>query len=166
MNEHPDEEVNQRIKKYWEERLDDISKESEKHIEEAIGLTDWIIDSPFSNVDTLKLIHKTLQITKGQIDRYSNIDDSINILCEYGREFCLIVLECIQMILTNEHNKYLDVYSKNFESSLNKFLDEIVKNESDKTVLQKAIDLVDDLGRLHVYNYAKFYDPLNEKLKS
>ena len=104
------------------ERLDDISKESEKHIEEAIGLTDWIIDSPFSNVDTLKLIHKTLQITKGQIDRYSNIDDSINILCEYGREFCLIVLECIQMILTNEHNKYLDVYSKNFESSLNKFL--------------------------------------------
>ena len=163
-DEENNEETIARLKEYWQKRLEAISIEPEKHLEEAKGLTSWIIDSPFETRDNLQLISRTLKITNGQLDRRSDIDDSINALCKFAVEDKLTTLKCIRMILINEDVR---IYEKSFKNELKKLLNGILEQEQiDINVLQEAIDLVDDLGRLHIYEYATFYDPLNEKLKS
>lgn len=153
-----------RLKEYWKKRLEAISSNPKKHLKEAKGLTSWIIDSPFETRDNLQLISRTLKITNGQLDRRGDIDHSIIALCKFAVEDKLMALKCIRMILINED---LKTYVKRFRNELKELLSGILKEEQiDINVLQEAIDLVDDLGRLQIYDYATFYDPLNEKLKS
>ncbi|MFX0200420.1 MAG: hypothetical protein ACFFCW_30240 [Candidatus Hodarchaeota archaeon] len=167
LNEQPDEEnkkeVIVRLKEYWEQRLNNISSEPEKHIEEAKGLTSWIIDSPFETKDVLQLFSRTLTITKGKIERKDDIGHSINNLCKFAVEDSLTALKCIRKLLINE---YLEVYDKYYKDGLERLLNGIIREEKPNiNVLQEAINLVDDFGRLHIYDYANFYDLLNEKLQ-
>lgn len=159
-----DEQTVCRLRTYWLSRLEVFSQQPENHLEEAKGLTSWIIDSPLETRDNLQLISRTLEITNGQLDRRSDIYHSINTLCKFAVEDKLTTLKCIRMILINEDVR---IYEKSFKNELKNLLNGILEEEqSDINVLQEAIDLVDDLGRLHIYDYATFYDPLNKKLKS
>ena len=158
-----EEETVARLKKYWEIRLEAISNEPEKHVEEAKGLTSWIIDSPFETKDVLQLFSRTLTITKGKLGRKGDIGHSIDILCKFADEDRLTALECIHKLLNNE---YLEVYDKYYKDELEKLLNGIIREEKPNiNVLQEAINLIDDFGRLHIYDYANFYDLLNEKLQ-
>jgi len=168
LNEQPDErnkkEIVFRLREYWKQRLNSISSEPERHTEEAKGLTSWIIDSPFETRDVLQLFSRTIAITKGKLGRKGDIGHSINNLCKFAVEDSLTALKCIRKLLVNE---YLEVYAKYYKDGLEKLLNAIIREKTRNiSVFQEAISLIDDFGRLHIYDYANFYDPLNERLQN
>lgn len=153
-----------RLKGYWETRLDSISSQPQEHKAEAQGLASWIKHSPFENRDSLLLLKRTLTLTSGQLGKRGDVGSSISALCKLAGADRLTALQCIRMIVTNQD---VEIYDSLFSDMLNQLLEEIESDEvTSIDIVREAIDLVDCLGRLHIYKYAAHYDQLDRKLQA
>jgi len=161
--ERRDEQAVCRLRTYWKSRLDTISQQPEEHLEEAMALACWIIDAPLTSKETLKLVSKTLKITKGKLDRNRDIYNFINSVCDFAKGNELQAVRCIRKAINNENAA---MHFSFYEEKLTELLNAIRKSrKASRKLLQETAKLVDELGRLHIYKYRDIYGKLVEKSK-
>jgi len=161
--ERRDEQTVCRLRTYWESRLENISRKPKEHLEEAMALACWVIDAPFPSKETLKLVSKTLKITKGKLDRNRDVYNFINSVCDMAKGNELQAVRCIRKVINKESAA---MHFSFYEKKLTELLNAIQKSKkASRTLLQESATLVDELGRLHIYKYRNIYGKLVEKSK-
>jgi len=162
--ENPDEETIQRLRSFWESRLEVILQKPEEHLEEAMALACWVVDSPFPAKETLRLVGRTLKITGGKLDRTRDIYNFINSVCDFAKGDELQAVRCIRKVINNEN---VAIHFTFYEEKLTELINSIQKSsETSKELLKETAKLVDELGRLHIYKYRDIYGKLVEKSKT
>jgi hypothetical protein len=158
-----DEQAVCRLRTYWQSRLENISRHPKEHLEEAMALACWVIDAPFPSKETLKLASKTLEITKGKLDRDRDVYNFVNSLCDLAEGNELQAVRCIRKVINNESAA---MHFSFYEEKLTGLLSAILKTgKTTKKLLQESAELTDELGRLHIYKYRDVHAKLVEKRK-
>jgi len=162
--ERHDEHTVCRLKTYWESRLKVISKKADEHLEEAMALSYWVVDSPFPAKETLRLVGRTLKITGGKFDRNRDVYNFINSICDFAKGNELQAVRYIRKVINNEN---VAIHFTFYEEKLTELINSIRKSsETSKELLKETAKLVDELGRLHIYKYRGIYGKLVEKTKT
>jgi hypothetical protein len=162
--EERDERTVCRLRTYWESRLEVISQKPKEHLEEAMELAEWIVDSPFSAKETLKLVGRTLKITGGKFDRNRDVYRFINSVCYFAKGNELQAVRYIRKVINNESTAMHFTF---YKEKLTELINAIQKSRTaSKTLLRETAKLVDELGRLHIYEYRDTYGKLVEKTKT
>ena len=163
QKKEPKEGVNDRLKTYWEKRLEIIAAEPDKHFQEASALASWIKDCPLEDVDVFNLEEQTLSLCNGKLEDDYKAGDCIKALCSYvNDDNRLRVIRTIRRIV-KEPPEYMDW--ENFQKELGGLLDAVVKDEhASQELMQEAMGLANDLGRLRVYDYKEVFEKLSKRL--
>jgi hypothetical protein len=163
LQKEQDSKTNERIKIYWEKRIGEISKDKEGHQKEISSLANWIDKCPLDKKTALDLEEKTLRLCHTKFGKNRDYYETINALCSYEDVDVLRVVKCIRMVIkVNETSQYFSF----FEEKLTRLLENIQKDKKEKKeLLEETIQLVDELGRLHIYNYRPIYEKLSVMLK-
>lgn len=161
--EERDEQAICRLRTYWESRLEVLLQEPDEHLEEAMALACWVVDSPFPAKETLRLVSKSLKISGGKLDRNRDIYNFINSICDFAKGNELQAVRCIRKVIKNENAA---MHFNFYKEKLTDLISSIQKRrEVSRTLLKETAKLVDELGRLHIYKYRDVYDKLVEKSK-
>jgi hypothetical protein len=162
-------EYGERLKLYWESRLNEISKAPKENIGETQEFALWVKDSLFSNKESLNLLYKTLVLSNGKLGERVRSIDFIEGVCDATKGNEIKAIQCLKLAFNDpEMREYFQVYKEN----LDRFFDLIINLPDDYpdivNIRKEAIDLVDNIGRLCADlrdDYSKLYISLNEKLK-
>jgi hypothetical protein len=75
----------------------------------------------------------------------------------------LTVIKCIKIVIGfYEMNLHFDFYKK----ELNKLLDKINNdNNASQELIKATMELVDCLGRIHIYEYRNMFENLSKRIK-
>ena len=163
QKEDPKDGVNDRLKTYWEKRLEVITERPDDHCSEASALAYWIKDCPLDGNGALDLEERTLNLCNGKLSNDYNAGKSIKVLCSLIDDKNLVqVIRCIRKIVNNPP-EYM--YWKDSHDSFNNIFDSVIKNEAAPVdLIQEAMGLADDLGRQRDYQYKGVFEQLFERL--
>ncbi len=154
----------EKLKKYWEGRIEEISQNPELNVEEAIGFFDWIENTLIEPKRTLELILRTLELTEGKLGRNRDEVTIVQGACKIGVGNELLALKCMNKMMEGKPEWLsFSVYQKNLED----FLDHTVGLSNDtKDIIEirkEAIELVNAYGRRQIDDLRPYYDKLSNK---
>lgn len=140
--------VAQRMRKYWNSRIDAIQNEPKKGLDEAIELTGWVCDSLLPAKETLELLEKTLDLSGGKVGKMRGAKDFVEGVTTLGRGNELLALQCLKKA-SNEEEMHTPWES--IQGPLKEFLERIVDVQPE--IRSAAIEVADAYGR---YNPDEF----------
>jgi hypothetical protein len=159
-------EVSERLRKHWKKRLNEIKKEPNANIEEAIGFTGWIKDSLLEPKETLELLEETLQVSGGRLGKLQDTRDFVEGVCELGKGKELSALRCLKKA-TAEGEMRMPWAA--FQDPLKEFLQSIADladaYENIEEIRTEAIAVADAYGRLHPEKFREVWVKLTQKGK-
>jgi hypothetical protein len=163
----------QRIESHWRYRLDyfKTSPESNDVVEEATEFLEWIRYCPLAPEIALDLMSKTLDFTKGRASREGShdiVEFIIEGICNKAEGNELLALECL---LKFSLDPRLGAYSTTYQEG--KIFSLFIKKIKDlddayidiEEIRKKACDLLDNYGRMGIYNTKQDYFELSSKVK-
>jgi len=156
-------ETVERLRAYWESRLEAMSERPKEHLQEGMAFACWAVDTPFEAKETLELASRTLEITGGKFDRNRDIYSLINSVCDLAEGYEVQAIECIREVIRNES---VAIHFTFYEKKLTALLTRIVAEEVRKEAVHASISLINDLGRVHVYKYRDMLGGLAGKLRN
>jgi len=158
--------VIERVKKYWEKRLEVIESNPEMNTEEAVEFIDWVKNTLLEPKETLQLLSKTLDLTKGKLSKNSDESILVKSVCKIGEGNELLALKCINKMMQGKPEW---ISFSDYEGYLKKFLDHILSLSSDATdiieIRKEAKELVNAYGRRQIDELRSYYDELSKRLE-
>ena len=161
-------EIANRLKLYWESRLDEISKEPEDNIEETQGFAKWVKDSLLSHEDTLNLLYKTLELSEGKIGERIDSVKFVEGISNAAKGNEIKALQCLKLAFNDDEMR---MYSTIYKENLNPFIDSIINLPDSypdiENIRKEAIALINTIGRMCPdlrEVYGEFYNRLNKKI--
>jgi|GEM_PF-6475583 len=149
-----------RIRSHWKKRLQVISADAGLYQQEARSLVAWVEHSPLPPRETLELTAATLERTQGKPPQRGGINELVKRICHLAEGNELMALRCIRMLVGNEQGA-----GSLYEDHLQKLLERIVSlKDPQEGVVKEGIELVDELGRHHQYQYRPYYEALAARL--
>lgn len=165
LKNEPDKQVSERLKHYWEMRLEAVAKEPEENIEEAVEFLGWVKNSPLEEKETFELLYKTLELTNGKIGE-RNVDDFIEGVCDIAKQNELMALRCLNKAMSDEQ---MAMYFSLYEKELTEFMESVVQLPDEREdvgqIWTEAIKLADAYGRKHIYEFRPIYEKLRYKVE-
>jgi len=158
--EQADEKTVERLKGYWESRLQVIEKAPKDHLQEAMAFAYWTVNSAFGADETFALVGRTLEITGGKLDRNRDVYNFIDSVCDIAEGYEVQAIECMRKVLGNED---VGLHFGLYEEKLTALLTRIVSEDVGSDAVKASIGLIHDLGRLHVYKFRDMLGALQEK---
>lgn len=154
-------EKGERLKKYWEKRIEEISLNPEPNFEEAIEFVDWVEDTLIEPNETLGLVLKTLELTKGKLGANRDEVSIVQGACKIGKGNELLALKCINKMMQGKPEwMSFSLYEEDLKTFLGHIVD-LNKDTKDITEIRKeAIELVDAYGRRQIDGLRPYYDKL------
>lgn len=155
--------VKERVRIYWEKRLEVIEKEPAENFNEAVGFLGWVKDTLLEPKETLELTLKTLELTNGKLGENRNENTLVKGVCQIGEGNELLALKCINKIMQGKP-EWL-VFSL-YKGDLEKFLEHIIGLSNDTTnimeIREEAIRLINAYGRRQIDELRPYYDKLSK----
>jgi len=170
IKEEQKREYGERLRLYWQSRLDEISKaQKENNIDETQEFAGWVKDSLISDKETLDFLYKTLDLSNGKIGERVESVEFVEGIYEAAKGNEIKAIQCLQMAFNDPEMRG---YSSLYKESLDAFFELIISLPDDYSdvvsIREEAIVLVDNIGRLCPDlrdDYSKLYTALNEKIK-
>lgn len=157
--EDPKPDYLNRIRSHWHNRLGVFLSDKDAFQKESQELATWVVDCPLPPNEALDLISRTLAYTQGVLGSNKDVYQFVNSIADMAKGNELTVVSCIRMIIVNEFAEQGHSLYKDKLTSLLEYITTI-QNPSAK-LTRETLGLIDDLGRLHIYIYRKFYEQLN-----
>ncbi|MHB9068896.1 MAG: hypothetical protein ACYC54_00870 [Sedimentisphaerales bacterium] len=160
-----------KIESHWKYRLEYLKNtpKSNETISEAVKLAGWIKKCPLDNKKSLSLLSRTLDLTGGKIseDNYEPPEYIVEAICKNAKGCELLALECL---LKFSSDPQLGIYSTTWKSEFIKFINDIISlpdNYSErKQIWEKTLQLLDNYGKMGIYQTKQMYFDLLDKHKS
>lgn len=161
-------ECGERLRSYWENRLEEISKSPGENIEETQKLAIWVKDSLLGNKETLDLLHRTLELSGGRLGGRVNSVGFVEGICKASEGNEIKAIRCLKLAFNEPE---MSIYSSIYHKHLDEFFARIIGLGDEYTdvvnIRKEAIGLVDRIGRLCMNMreaYAGLYRDLNAKI--
>ncbi len=162
------EAIGKRLQLYWQSRLDEISKKSDENIEETVEFQIWVKDSLIEPEETLNLLYKTLELSRGELGELVYNVELVEGICDAAKGNEIKAIQCLMMAFKNPEMR---MYSQESKENLNTFIDSIIEFPDDYpdivNIRKETINLIDTIGRLCPdlrEDYEKFYTRLIQKI--
>lgn len=160
-----DKKIRERLKGYWQARLEEIRRNREENLEEAVEFTTWVSDSLLDEGETLDLLYQTLGLTGGKLGQGRNVWDCVQGICEIADKHELMALRCLNKAVSDEQ---MAMDFSLYEEKLTEFMESVVQLPDDYEdvgrIRKEAIRLADAYGRMHIYKFRGVYEKLIEKV--
>ena len=162
LTKEPDEEISKRIKDYWTNRLNEISRKPQAHANELNALACWVENSPLKPEETLRLTQRTIELCNSKFKQTGDYYKTINSLCDLAELDMLTITKCIcKIIELQNESQYFSFYKGKLTELIQKIKD---MGNTSPEITAEAIKLVDMLGRLHIYDLRDNYNHLKDFL--
>ena len=169
VNEEGGEEkkkIAERMKKYWEKRLEVIGENPKENFEEAVEFTGWVEESLLEAKETLGLLEKTLDLSGGKFGQMRDVREFIGRICELGNGNELIALRCLKKATADENMR--EPWAR-YEERLKEFLEQIGELPNDyenvEDILNEVVEVADLYGRLQPDKFREIWEKLNKRLR-
>ena len=151
--------MGERVKLYWEKRIEAMSLNPELHREEAIEFIGWIKDTLIGPKETLELTLQTLEITGGELGRNRDEVKLAEGACKIGEGNELLALKCMNKMMEGKPEwMSFSIYEKKLKA----FLEHVVGLGDETTgIRDEAKKLVNAYGRRGIDNLKSYYDRLS-----
>jgi hypothetical protein len=154
----PYDEIAERMRAYWKERLAALKGKPKENEKEAIGLTGWVEDSVLPAKETLELLEQSLKLSGGKVGEMRNARNFIEGINKFGKGNELLTLQCLKKAAADENMHY--PWSR-IEEPLVSFLETIVDlSEEVRNVGKEVVDLY---GRYNPDKFRGVWEKLNVK---
>ncbi len=165
LKERPDANVSERLKQYWEQRLNAMEKDRQANKEEAVQFLYWAKNSPFAPDETLGLLRSTLDVTEGEMPADHFPTGFFEGVSEAAVGNELAALECLNKVMADRR---MESHISLIKQWIDGVFNGIVKLRDDhpkvREIRQAAMLLADAFGRMHVYDFRPAYQALDEKI--
>jgi hypothetical protein len=155
--------VIERVREYWNKRLEVIENNPEMNTEEAVEFIDWIKDTLLEPKESLQLLSKTLDLTKGKLGQSSDESTIVKSVCTIGEGNELLALKCMNKMIQGKPEW---ISFSRYEGDLKKFLDHILSLSSDSIniieIRKEAKELVNAYGRRQVGELRPYYEEFSK----
>ncbi len=156
-------EKGEKLKKYWEGRIEEMSQNPKLNFEEAVGFFGWVENTLIEPKRTLELILKTLELTEGKLGINRDVVTIVQGVCEIGVDNELLALKCMNKIMEGKPEwMSFSIYQKNVENFLNHIVGLSNGTKDIMEIRKEAIELVNAYGRRQIDELRPYYDKLSK----
>ena len=150
------EKVAERIKEYWNKRLEAIKERGETDSEEARELTGWVCDSLLPAKETLDLLAQSLGLSGGKVGKMRGARDFVEGVTKLGKGNEMLALQCLMLA---SGDKEMNMPWSSIQEPLVNFLEKMV--DMPKEVRSVAIEVADAYGRYNSDKFSAVWEKLN-----
>lgn len=129
---------------------------AKENLDEAVEFLGWVKDTLLDTEETLKLLHRTLELTGGKLGEGRSIYDFMEGIYDIATGYELMALRCLNKAMSDKH---MAGYFSLYEEHATRFMDSILKLEGNRPyireVQREAEKLADAYGRQHIYEFRK-----------
>jgi len=171
LKENPDDErrgeIVEKLQKYWEARLEVLTKQPDEDKAELLEFMSWVKDAPFEPGITFNSLERTLDLTGGEMGKRRSGRGFLEGVSNIAEGYELRALRLLNRVINQEEPPiefiyYIDVLEKFMGS-----IPELPKDHKDiKEIREEAIRLADSLGRMGSDKYKGVYDALTKQDRS
>lgn len=156
-------EKGEKLKKYWEKRIEEMSQNPKLNFEEAIGFFDWIDNTLIEPKRTLELMLRTLELTKGKLGKNRDEITLVQGVCKIGVDNELLALKCMNKMMEGKPEwMSFSVYEEDLKTFLNNIVDLSDKHKNIMEIRKEAIELVNAYGRRQIDELRPYYYKLSK----